>query len=169
MLEVTDITAAQVRRDTTGDPLKLATISGEDGTIGPGLCTYDASSQTGVLMVLHAQTQNPPETVFSLRATGIHPQGVDTDADGTADWIDSDDDNDLVLDTTEAPCGSDPLDATPPLSRPERLDGSFAGVDDDGDTAIDEALPSPGGDLRLRRRRLDRRAGEAHLLRPPAP
>jgi hypothetical protein len=97
-------------------------------------------------MVLHAQSQNPPATIFSLRATGVHPNGIDTDADGTADTMDADDDNDLVLDTAEPPCGSDPLDTTPPLSRPERLDGSFATIDDDGDTAIDEALPSPGSD-----------------------
>jgi len=143
VLEVTDITAAQVRRDAAGDPLKLATITGEDSTIGPGLCTYDASSQTGVLMVLHAQTQNPPETVFSLRATGVHPNGIDTDADGTADTIDRNDDNDILGDAAEAACGSDPL---LPTSTPERLDGAFATIDEDGDTAIDEALPSPGSD-----------------------
>jgi hypothetical protein len=35
-------------------------------------------------------------------------------------------------------CGADLVDA---LSGPERVDGAFAGVDDDGDTTLDEALP----------------------------
>jgi len=38
----------------------------------------------------------------------------------------------------EPPCGSDPSNAD---RRPERIDGPFAGTDDDGDTQIDEALP----------------------------
>ena len=52
---------------------------------------------------------------------------------------DPDDDNDLVLDVDEVPCGGNALSAA---RRPERLDGPFAAVDDDGDTAIDEALPA---------------------------
>ncbi len=51
---------------------------------------------------------------------------VDTDGDG-------------VRDADEVACGGDPNSAA---RRPERLDGSFAGVDDDGDTLIDEALPA---------------------------
>ena len=53
------------------------------------------------------------------------PTAGDTDGDG-------------VSDVAEGACGSDPLNAA---KRPERLDGVFAGVDDDGDVAIDEALP----------------------------
>jgi hypothetical protein len=49
-----------------------------------------------------------------------------------------DSDGDGVYDAAETPCGSNPLDAS---SIPERLDGVFATVDDDGDTLIDEALP----------------------------
>jgi hypothetical protein len=63
------------------------------------------------------------------------------DGDALGDACDSDDDGDLVTDDAETACGSDPMDVTPPLSRPERVDGAFAGVDDDGDTAVDEALP----------------------------
>jgi hypothetical protein len=65
----------------------------------------------------------------------------DIDDDGMADAQDSDDDNDGVADVAELPCGSDPYDMVPPQSRPERVDGAFAGVDDDGDTQVDEALP----------------------------
>lgn len=53
--------------------------------------------------------------------------------------LDLDDDNDLVLDADEGPCGGNPLSAG---SRPERLDGAFAGADDNGDTQTDEALPA---------------------------
>ncbi len=72
-----------------------------------------------------------------------NPGQQNLDGDALGDACDPDDDNDLVYDVDEGPCGSDPMDITPPLSRPERLDGAFAGVDDDGDTLIDEALP-PG-------------------------
>jgi hypothetical protein len=54
----------------------------------------------------------------------------------------ADDDCDGVSDTLESGCGSDPLT---PLSRPERTDGAYAGVDDDGDVDIDEPLP-PGSE-----------------------
>ena len=37
---------------------------------------------------------------------------LDTDNDGIANCIDTDDDNDGYLDTDETTCGSDPLDAT---------------------------------------------------------
>jgi hypothetical protein len=51
---------------------------------------------------------------------------------------DTDDDNDAVLDTDEIACGGASVN---PELRPERIDGTFAAVDDDGDTAIDEPLP----------------------------
>jgi hypothetical protein len=50
---------------------------------------------------------------------------VDTDGDGIADDV-------------ETACGSNPNNGA---SIPERIDGTFAGVDDDLDTSIDEALP----------------------------
>jgi hypothetical protein len=49
-----------------------------------------------------------------------------------------DDDSDGVYDVDEQACGSNPLNST---LRPERLDGPFAGVDDDGDGSTDEPLP----------------------------
>jgi hypothetical protein len=67
------------------------------------------------------------------------------DGDAMGDACDPDDDNDGVNDTDETPCGSDPMDVMPPLSRPERIDGVFVGADDDGDTMVDEALP-PGAE-----------------------
>ncbi|MGH9203873.1 MAG: hypothetical protein ACRD2A_21815, partial [Vicinamibacterales bacterium] len=62
----------------------------------------------------------------------------DYDADGMPNTSDPDDDNDQVYDTDEANCGGHPLLQS---RRPERVDGSFDTIDDDGDTVVDEALP----------------------------
>ncbi len=57
---------------------------------------------------------------------------------------DADDDNDGVADVAEPGCGANAMDST---SRPERIDGAFAGADDDGDGQIDESLPAGSGTL----------------------
>jgi len=63
----------------------------------------------------------------------------DTDSDSLGDACDGgDSDGDLVADASEYFCGASASDGT---RRPERLDGVFAGVSDDGDVPIDEALP----------------------------
>jgi hypothetical protein len=54
--------------------------------------------------------------------------------------IDPDSDDDAFVDVTEAACGANPRNAG---SIPERIDGVFAGVNDDADAFIDEPLP-PG-------------------------
>lgn len=66
-------------------------------------------------------------------------QPCDTDGDGISDDVDADDEGDRVNDVDEGPCGGHPLNAN---RRPERIDGTFGGADDDGDTEIDEALPT---------------------------
>jgi hypothetical protein len=88
VFEVTDLGTASVRRDGNGKALKLMQIAGDDPGLGAGLCTYDAQSATGVVMVLHDQDP-PSEIAFSMRATGQHPLGTDTDADGLADTADN--------------------------------------------------------------------------------
>jgi parallel beta-helix repeat protein len=50
----------------------------------------------------------------------------------------ADRDGDLISDIFEDACGSNLASAT---SIPERLDGTFGGADDDGDTLVDESLP----------------------------
>ncbi|HLC28549.1 MAG TPA: hypothetical protein VJL07_03785, partial [Dehalococcoidia bacterium] len=77
--------------------------------------------------------------------TIANPTQANNEGDSQGDVCDIDDDNDRVSDTAEAvgACGADPLNAA---VRPERLDGAFAGVSDDGDGAIDEALPGTAAD-----------------------
>ena len=67
-------------------------------------------------------------------------QPCDSDGDGISDDVDADDDGDRVNDVDEGPCGGNALNAA---IRPERLDTP---ADDDGDTLINEALPSPASD-----------------------
>lgn len=84
-LEVTDLASAAMRRDGGGDLIPLALITADDDSIiGPGACTYDAASETGVLMHVHEYTPDPFDMQFTVRATGIDPvtsQG-DPDDDG---------------------------------------------------------------------------------------
>jgi CSLREA domain-containing protein len=69
----------------------------------------------------------------------------DADTDGVGDACDSGDtDGDLLADETEYACGS-LVNASAKV--PERVDGPFAGVDDDGDTLVDEPLPQGAGDF----------------------
>jgi hypothetical protein len=72
-----------------------------------------------------------------------NPLQENNDGDGLGDVCDPDDDNDGVTDTAEANCSVPPTSPTNGSQRPERIDGSFAGVSDDGDVAIDEALATP--------------------------
>ena len=88
VFEVTDPDTASVRRDGSGTAVKVMEITGDDPLLGAGLCTYNAESATGVVMVLHDQDP-PTEVVFSMRATGQHPQGLDSDTDGRADTADN--------------------------------------------------------------------------------
>jgi hypothetical protein len=100
VFEITDISTASVLRDGGGDAVQLAYLTGEDGAIGPGLCTYDAASDTGILMVLHIYDPSPFDMEFSMRATGVHP--MDTDGDGVENSQDPEDDGDGYSDEAES-------------------------------------------------------------------
>jgi Thrombospondin type 3 repeat len=65
-----------------------------------------------------------------------NPDQRDTDGDARGDGCDEDDDNDVLSDTSEYACGSDPLNAG---SIPELIDTPG---DDDGDELINEELPA---------------------------
>ena len=110
--------------------------AGQANVVHPATSIGDACEDPDLDGVYDA-TDNCPDTANAGQAN--------FDGDSRGDVCDIDDDNDGVSDVAEPPCGGDPLDITPPLLRPERVDGIlFAGVDDDGDTAIDEALPVGG-------------------------
>jgi hypothetical protein len=66
------------------------------------------------------------------------PCDPDIDGDAIPNGSDNEADGDGMANQLETDCGSDPMHGA---RKPERVDGPYAGVDDDGDAAIDEALP----------------------------
>jgi hypothetical protein len=107
VFEVTDISTAQVRRDSNGDAVRLAMITGDDSTIGPGLCTYDPASSTGVITVLHIQQSNPFDLSFSMRATGLHPDALSVG--GIAEMPPAGVSRDAELERSNSGAGARPL------------------------------------------------------------
>jgi hypothetical protein len=75
VLEVEDLAAARVRRGPDGRPFVRAVLAADGNGLGPGMCTYDAASETGVLLVITRfdLARDPPDLRFSLRRTGFHP------------------------------------------------------------------------------------------------
>jgi hypothetical protein len=74
-LEVEDLAAARIRRAADGRPQVRAVLSADGNGLGPGMCSYDAASETGVLLVITRfdLASDPPDLLFSLRRTGFHP------------------------------------------------------------------------------------------------
>jgi len=68
-----DFTTGHLRRDANDVPISRAVITADGNGLGPGLCTYNANSKTGVLLVITTILENPVDIEFSLRATGVHP------------------------------------------------------------------------------------------------
>jgi YVTN family beta-propeller protein len=93
-----------------------------------------------------------PDAVDNCVSAANGPSGTEPgqegqenfDGDALGDVCDADDDNDKVQDVAEPPCGGNVLNAA---IRPERVDGIFDNVDDDGDTQVDEALPGGSSDF----------------------
>jgi hypothetical protein len=75
VLEVEDLAGARIRRNGDGSPRVRAVLSADGNGLGPGMCTYDAASETGVLLVITRfdLASDPPDLLFSLRRTGFHP------------------------------------------------------------------------------------------------
>jgi len=73
VFEFSDFATATLRRDGNGVAIPRTVITADGNGLGPGLCSYDANSDTGVLLVITTVTQNGTDIEFSLRATGVHP------------------------------------------------------------------------------------------------
>ena len=71
--EFSDFATATLVRDGSGVAIPRAVITADGNGLGPGLCSYDANSDTGVLLVITTVSQNGTDIEFSLRATGVHP------------------------------------------------------------------------------------------------
>ncbi|MEZ4401104.1 MAG: hypothetical protein R3B06_13855 [Kofleriaceae bacterium] len=72
VLEVADLATATMKR-VDGALVKRAVITGEGGGLGPGLCTYDRATATGVVMTLIAVDALAGTAELTLHATGVHP------------------------------------------------------------------------------------------------
>lgn len=74
VLEVEDLGTARVRRDGEAPHLR-ARLTADGNGLGPGLCTYEAASETGVLMIVTRfdLMATQPDLHFTMHATGFHP------------------------------------------------------------------------------------------------
>ncbi len=73
-LELESLDPPRLRRNAAGKPIVRADIRSSDSTgLGPGLCSYDPASSTGILFVRTEIDLTLPEVVFRLHATGVHP------------------------------------------------------------------------------------------------
>jgi hypothetical protein len=113
-----------------------------DGTHGEGktvvgdfLATVDGNGESTFTTTTFS---NVPVGQF-VTATAYSYTTGDLSEFSACRLVTADSDGDGVNDTDEVACGGDPND---PFKRPERIDGIFAGVSDDGDIDIDEALPA---------------------------
>ncbi len=73
VFEFDEFAAGTLLRDGNGRAVPRTVISSDGNGLGPGLCSYDANSETGVLLVITTVTNNGTDIEFSLRATGVHP------------------------------------------------------------------------------------------------
>ncbi len=75
VLSLDDLETAHVARDADGRLQLRAVITATGGQLGPGLCDYDAASETGVLLTIPVEdrTKSPPDLRIAIHATGLHP------------------------------------------------------------------------------------------------
>jgi hypothetical protein len=69
--EFDDFSNGQLKRDVNGNTIPRAIITSDGNGLGPGLCSYDAQNDSGILLVMTTISQNGTDIEFSLRATGI--------------------------------------------------------------------------------------------------
>ena len=140
---LTRVTIEAVTTNPVLTPLTLSDYAVIDAATGNAMSTGSAHSAALAInttcSVPDGDGEGMPDVADNCPAAP-NPDQADNDIDGKGDVCDLDDDNAGVYDIDEERCGADARTAA---VRPERVDGPFAGIDDDGDTQIDEALP-PG-------------------------
>jgi hypothetical protein len=73
-IELESLDPPRLRRDPNGRPIVRVDIRSSDSTgLGPGLCSYDPASKTGILFVRTEIDASIPDVVFRLHSTGLHP------------------------------------------------------------------------------------------------
>ncbi len=72
-LEVESLVNAAMRRTNSNGLVQRARITADGDALGPGLCTYHAESNTGIIIAIPTVTEDPVEIVFTMYATGVHP------------------------------------------------------------------------------------------------
>jgi hypothetical protein len=133
--------------DGSGNPIQPSDANGvysgpiQGGSIAVGgLCTIDTDGDGFPDIEDNCPLVSNPDQ-WDTDGDGIGDAcDPDIDGDGILNGDDIDADGDGVLNVDEHNCGSNPLHGG---LRPERLDGIFSGVDDNGNSVIDEPLP-PG-------------------------
>ena len=73
VFEFDDFATGTLVRDGSGVAVPRTVLSSDGNGLGPGLCTYDANSDTGILLVITTISNSGTDIEFSLRATGVHP------------------------------------------------------------------------------------------------
>jgi len=71
--EFENFATGELKRNNSGVALARNIITADGNGLGPGLCTYDPASDSGILLVITTFTNNFTDIEFSLRATGVHP------------------------------------------------------------------------------------------------
>ncbi|MDO8613596.1 MAG: C39 family peptidase [Dehalococcoidia bacterium] len=141
---------------------RLDIVAVAAGSYAVDINAYDETGQLSSRLDLEGVATPGPSQIYEVSYSSVtgsnvevaclDPPNGDSDGDGLTnesevsfgtDGCDADTDGDASVDGFEVACGTDPLDA---VGIPERIDGAYAGVDDDGDTLVDELLPS-GADV----------------------
>jgi polyhydroxybutyrate depolymerase len=136
-------------RSTLGYPTVRVRFAWRTSGLSAGEHLYAEWSTDGVKWSIIKQTQEASwaKETFTLPPSAANNAGFRlrfrTNAASPSAYADVDEVMILVSAVLDE-CGADPVDA---LSRPERVDGALAGVDDDGDTVVDEALPAAASGL----------------------
>lgn len=73
VFEFSDFESGILLRAGDGKLIPRTILTADGNGLGPGLCTYHAESNTGILLVIVTSEENGEHVVFSIRATGFHP------------------------------------------------------------------------------------------------